>query len=102
VTYFPGLSPQNVVASAQREPNYGVARLSYQVYSPSLPPKERFTGIDSIGICLFDGHVTEITVRYAGDNSYPVKGPFWKNVDDFIAKLSEAFGLPMAGDWLER
>ena len=101
-TFFPDLSPRNLVSSAQREPNYGVARLFYQVDSPSPPPKERFTGIDSISIILFDGQVTEITVRYAGAGSYPVKGPSWRNVDDFIAKLSEAFGLPQARDWLDR
>lgn len=102
VKFFPGLSPRNLVASAQKEPNYGVARLSFQLDSPSTPQKDQFSGIDSIGIVLFDNQVTEITVRYAGDNSYPVKGPYWKNVDDFISKLSEAFGLPLARDWLDR
>ena len=98
-TFFPGLSPRNLVASAQREPNYGVGRLFFQ--SDSLSPLSRFTGIDSISIVLFDDQVTEITVNYAGANSYPVKGPFWRNVDDFIAKLSEAFGLPLAREWLD-
>ena len=88
VKFFPGLSPRNLVASAQKEPNYGVARLSFQVDSPSSPQKDQFSGIDSIGIVLFDNQVTEITVRYAGDNSYPVKGPYWRNVDDFITRLS--------------
>jgi len=103
VTFFPeNFSPRSLVASAQSEPNYGVARLFFETDSLSPPSKERFTGTDSIRIILFDGQVTEITVRYAGAGSYPVKGPFWINVDDFITKLSEAFGLPPARDWLER
>jgi hypothetical protein len=66
------------------------------------PARERFAGIDSIQTTLFDGSVTELQIRYVGSNSLPAKGPFWRNVDDFITKLSEALALPAAIEWLER
>jgi hypothetical protein len=98
---FPGSAERpenkNPMLSAQVPPNYGVARLSFWLATYLSPAKERFSGIDSISITLFDGRATEIAVTYTG---YP-KGPYWSNVDDFIAKLSEAFALPGARDWFQ-
>lgn len=93
---------KDAVASAEGHPNYGVARLFLQAALYPLSARERFAGIDSIQITLFDGRVTEISVEYAGSGSYPARGPVWRNVDDFITKLSETFALPHAKDWLER
>jgi hypothetical protein len=98
---FPGsaerMDYKNAMLSAQVPPNYGVARLYFQPAAYPSPAKDRFSGIDSISITLFDGRATEITVTYTG---YP-KGPSWLNVDDFITKLSDAFALPGAKDWLQ-
>ena len=98
---FPGgaESPENknAMLSAQVPPNYGVASLYFYLWAYPPPSKERFSGIDSISITLFDGRATKISVAYTG---YP-KGPSWFNVDDFITKLSEAFALPGAKDWLQ-
>jgi hypothetical protein len=91
----------NAVALAAADPNYGVARLSFQPPFLSSPAKERFVGIDSIQTTLFDGSVSELRITYVGSNSHPAKGPFWRNVDDFITKLSDAFALPPAKEWLE-
>ena len=94
-------SHMSLIASAPNPPNFGVARLSFQpsVYGASV--RERFAGVDSISITVFDGRVSEINLRYAGPDSNP-RGPSWSNVDDFIAKLSEAFSLPQQKDWFER
>jgi hypothetical protein len=96
---FPGSAERqdykDAILSAQVSPNYGVARLYFQPAAYLSPAKERFSGIDSISITLFDGRATEISVAYTG---YP-KGPSWLNVDDFITKLSDAFALPSAKDW---
>jgi len=91
--------PENkdAILSAEQPPNYGTARLYFRLSTYPSPAKERFAAIDSVSIVLFDGRVTEIHVEYTG----PPKGPNWKNVDDFIAKLSEAFGLPAAKYWFE-
>lgn len=93
---------RNTVTSAAGDPNYGVARLYFQPPFLPSPAKERFAGIDSIQITLFDGSVTELRITYVGSNSNPAKGPFWRSVDDFITKLSEAFALPPPKEWLER
>lgn len=71
-------------------PNFGVARLSFYTGKD-----DRLAGIQSLQVTVFDGRVVEITVRY---DEYPV-GPQWRKVDDFVARLSEAFRLPAAGDW---
>jgi len=98
---FPGsaerMENKNAMARAQVLPNYGVARLSFQL-AEYPTAKERFSGIDFMSITLFDGRATEISVAYTG---YP-KGPSWLNVDDFITKLSDAFALPSAKDWQTR
>ncbi len=86
------------LVQADGYPNYGVARLYFQPADyPSLA-KDRFAGIDGISVTLFDSRVAELRVQYAGPNSRP-RGPLWLNVDDFIAKLSEAYALPAARDW---
>ena len=92
---------KNAVESAEGHPNYGVARLFFQ--PPFFPSdaRDRFAGIDSIQITLFDGRATELGIGYAGPNSHPARGPVWRNLDDFITKLSETFALPQAKDWLE-
>lgn len=103
-TLFPeGTLNKKAVVAAEGYPNYGVAKLFFQPFTSTLASQmERFAGIDSIQIALFDGRVTELRLDYAGQNSQPVRGPVWGNVDDFIAKLSETLALPKANDWLER
>lgn len=89
---FPGNNEANKNALDHSEgfPNFGVARLGF------FPGKDdRFAGIQSLLVVVFDGRVAEISVNY---EQYPV-GPQWRKVDDFVAKLSEAFRLPAAGDW---
>lgn len=102
---FPGSSEREDVkrelAAAGGAPNYGVARLYFQPFTYPSPAKERFAGIEHYSITLFDGRVTELTVRYRGHGSSP-RGPFWKSVDDFLAKLVETYKLPEARDWDRR
>jgi hypothetical protein len=93
---------KSAVASAEGYPSYGVLSVSLQPAFSPQPARERFAGIESISVTLFDGRAAEIRVHYAGPNSHPSRGPAWTNVNDFIAKLSEAFRLPGANEWLER
>jgi hypothetical protein len=98
---FPGSSEnsnaQLAIDRAQGYPHYGVASISFQgEYYPGF--KDRFAGIASINTTLFDGQVVELQINYAGPHSLP-RGPGWEKVDDFLAKLKEAFHLPDAKDW---
>jgi len=101
---FPGsserLENRRAIEGAERSPYYGIANLFFQPSTYPSPAKERFAAIDSVFITLFDGRVTEVRIEYAGPNSSS-KGPAWNNVDDFIAKLAEAFALPSAKYWFE-
>jgi hypothetical protein len=105
LTTFPGSSEKpeikRALAEAGGTPHYGVARLNFQPFSYPSSVREKFAGIDSYSVTLFDNHVTEIRVRYNGQGSYP-RGPFWVNVDDFVTKLSEAFNLPPVKDWVQK
>ena len=102
---FPGsserLENRRAIEVAERSPYYGIANLYFQPSTYPSPAKERFAAIDSVLITLFDGRVTEVRVEYAGPNSSS-KSPAWNNVDDFIAKLAEAFALPSAKYWFEK
>jgi len=99
---FPNSGQRTVssIASTANAPNFGVARLLFQASASVASVRERFAGVDSISITLFDERVTEINLNYTGPGSNP-RGPSWSNVDDFIVKLSEAFSLPPPKDWVE-
>ena len=89
---------QRAIALPDRPPHFGVARLAFRPinYAPSVV--ERFAGVNSISITLLDGLVVDLTVSYFGPNTSP-RGPYWNSIDDFITKLSEAFGLPESRYW---
>ena len=104
-SHFPGSNEDSfnkrAVESAARPPNYGLARIGFQRSLYPSPANEKLTGVDSISMTLFDDHVTDLHVQYAGPGSYS-RGPSWPNIDDFIAKLSEAFGLPEPKYWMDK
>jgi hypothetical protein len=90
---------KRAVAEAERPPHHGVAHLSFQhaLYPPSVI--DRFAGIESAHITLFDGHVVDVRVSYSGPSSYP-RGPAWESIDAFVTKLSESLGLPESKYWV--
>jgi hypothetical protein len=102
VSLFPGSRQRpeikTALESSEGYPNYGVARLYFQPSTYPTVAKDRFAGIEGISVTLFDGRVVELWATYAGRDSRP-RGPVWPNVDEFIAKLSEAYALPSARDW---
>jgi len=65
------------------------ARLSFDAADAS---GDSFSGVDSVALSLNKGRVTEFTVSYVG--------PTWRNVDEWIAKLSESLKLPAARRWV--
>ena len=64
------------------------ARLSFDAVDAS---GDTFSGVDSVALGLIRGRVTEFTIIYVG--------PTWRNVDEWIAKLSESLRLPGARRW---
>ena len=53
---------------------------------------DRLAGIDSVAVGFTKGRVTEFTFTYSG--------PTWRNVDEWIAKLSESLKLPDVRRWV--
>jgi hypothetical protein len=64
--------------------NIGIAPSSY-------PLKAKFTGVNRVDLVFLDEKVYSIYINY--------KGPYWDNVDQFLAKLSETYDLPAAKAW---
>ena len=65
------------------------ARLSFDAMTDGAG--DSFAGVDSVSVALNRGRVTEFTVSYVG--------PTWRNVDEWIAKLSESLKLPGVRRW---
>ena len=68
---------------------YGVGRFDLRADSKTVNP--RLTGISYITAEMIDERVTSFHISYTG--------PEWKTPDQFVAKLSEAFGLPNDASW---
>ena len=53
---------------------------------------QSFAGVESVGVAIYKGRVMDFNAQYVGAN--------WRNVDEWIAKLSESFNLPRVQDWV--
>ncbi|HEY7544463.1 MAG TPA: hypothetical protein VID27_06260 [Blastocatellia bacterium] len=95
---FPGSSEKAAIKRALEEAkspkSYDIGRLYFQI--SEYAEKDRFAGVDYVSVVTYKDRVTEFTVLYNGPNS---DGPYWRHIDEWIAKLSEAFGLPGAAYW---
>ena len=67
-----------------------IARLSFDPVVDSVG--DNFAGVDSVAVGLSGGRVTEFSVTYVGTT--------WRNVDEWITKLSESLNLPPARKWV--
>lgn len=64
----------------------------YMSFDPATDSgKQQFVGVDSVSVGTYKGRVVDFSVLYLG--------PTWKNIDEWIGKLSEAFNLPGAQEW---
>ncbi|MFY9610935.1 MAG: hypothetical protein WAU45_20280 [Blastocatellia bacterium] len=63
----------------------------YLSFNPAVDSgKEQFAGVDSVSVGLLKGRVTDFGVGYVG--------AMW-TTDEWVAKLSESFGLPALSAW---
>lgn len=95
---FPGSASENgisqAVAKAANYPNFGVTGM--QINPSHYSTKERFAGIGYLNFLILDGRLAQFEVNYLGPAPY---GPTWRNIDDFITKITDAFELPAAKNW---
>lgn len=75
------------VKQSKLSDNYGVGRLDLRAEKAVANP--RLSGTDSITVELLDERVTSFHIFYVG--------PEWKNVDQFVARLSDA--LRLSSSW---
>jgi hypothetical protein len=91
---FPGSMKRkemrDAVERAKAAPSSEVVYLSFNPATDA--PGERFAGIDSVLAGIYQGRLADLTVLYVGAT--------WRTIDEWVAKLSEAFNLPGAQEWV--
>jgi hypothetical protein len=94
---FPGSADRddirNVLAKVEGYPNFGV--ISIYIRPDEYSTKDRFEGVVNYSLLFVDGRLGEYQVQYRP----PPFGPKWRQPDDFIAKLAEAYELPRPASW---
>jgi len=94
---FPGSAGEDGIrlslSKADNYPNFGVVGMN--IVPARYSTKERFAGIGYFNFVILDGRVAQYEVHYLP----APQGPTWRDIDDFIAKLVEAFHVPAAKDW---
>jgi hypothetical protein len=83
------ISIEKAVKESKRADNYGDARFTLQPNKEVANPK--FLGVNSISIEILDERIASFQVSYVG--------PQWNSVDQFIAKVADAFHLPAGSSW---
>lgn len=99
---FPGIAkrlakePKNVrdafekaIAPTSSEPAYLVADPGSDAATDAA--KAQFAGVNSVSVGIYKGRVTDLSVQYVG--------VVWNSIDEWLAKVSEAFKLPGAREW---
>jgi len=90
---FPGSAEKKEIKqaleNAKAPASHETAYLSFE--PATYPSRDRFARVDSISVIAYKGRVVDFTFIYLGAT--------WRNIDEWVAKLSEAFGLPSAPDW---
>jgi hypothetical protein len=93
---FPGRASEYgamSVSQADNFPHFGV--IGFDIVPSRYSTKERFAGIGYFNFVILDGRVAQFEVHYQG----PPNGATWRNIDDFIAKIADAFQVPAAKNW---
>jgi hypothetical protein len=91
---FPGSSKRKEMKEAvERAKAAAGSEVVYLTFDPALDaPGDRFAGVDSVSAGIYKGRVTDINVLYVG--------PTWRTIDEWVAKLSEAYNLPGMQEWV--
>ena len=87
---FPGSSDDLYIREqlSTADQRFGIVGFSIPT---NLMPRPKFAGVNSVSVVFLDNRLTEYAFTYSGIE--------WKNVDDFISKISEAFNLPRPENW---
>ena len=87
---FPGSTKRKETREALVRAKTG-SDVVYVTFEPEDGGKDQNADVASFSAGFLKGRVIGISVQYLG--------PEWKNVDEWIAKLSETLGLPGVNNW---
>ena len=92
LAFFPGKTEtQNINDTLEGARAKHLETVSLGLDPESQSSKDRFKGIGSLGVTLYRGRVIDFSAAYYGAS--------WTSVNDWIAKLSEAYHLPGPAEW---
>ena len=87
---FPGSSKRKETKEALAKAK-AASEVVHVTFEPSDSGKDQNADVVSFSAGFHKGRVIDLSVQYLG--------PEWKNVDEWIAKLSETLGLPGVNNW---
>ena len=90
---FPGSSKRREMKDAVEKAKAATGNeVAYLVFDPATDgDAQQFGGVDSVSAGLNKGRVIDLSIQYGGAT--------WRDIDQWVAKLSEALKLQGAGDW---
>ena len=90
---FPGSSKRKEIKDAlERAKTSASGEPVYLSFYPAIDASgDRFAGVDSVSVGLYKGRVIDFNLQYVG--------PTWRNIDEWVGKLSETLNLPGAQEW---
>jgi hypothetical protein len=87
---FPGSARRKETKEALAKAK-SASEVMHVTFEPSDSGKDQNADVASFSAGFLKGRVIALSVQYLG--------PEWKNVDEWIAKLSETLGLPGVNNW---
>jgi len=92
LAFFPGKTEtQNINDVLESARAKGLDTVPLGLEPESQSSKDRFRGVGSLSVTLSKGRVVDFSAAYYGAS--------WTNVNEWIAKLAEAYHLPGAPEW---
>ena len=91
---FPGTNRRRDLADAiERVKGVGSRETAYLSFDSATDfSSDSLAGVDSVAVGISRGRVMAFTIAYVG--------PTWRNVDEWIARLSESLKLPAGRRWV--
>jgi hypothetical protein len=89
---FPGSTKRKETKDALEKAKAATDEAVYLAFDPATDAaKGQFADVGSVVAGLYKGKVMDLGIQYVG--------PPWGTIDEWVAKLSEAFQLPGAQSW---
>jgi len=90
---FPGSSKRKEMKEAVEKAKAATGNeAAYLVFDPATEgDAKQFGGVESVSAGVNKGRVIDFSIQYGGAT--------WRDVDEWVAKLSESLKLQGAGDW---